>query len=226
MQFDEYVSLGSNCEGAFQIRRILGRDSPSYFNWNITELRALHAVIARRFAGVLQPQHFSAHHDGSLLNDELYGYKFHSPFDRKDYQNDPEFDAKIENLLQKGKHLVDKFLRARPAHYATVYFYKVAFTEDAAALQRLLPPIRDCLAHIHGAAPFCIVAILGENQREPQWELPLIYNRYLRRIAPWDDAQDGHAASWDRIFWEFPHTAPMRFAVHPYLSAEPVGVLP
>jgi hypothetical protein len=31
--FDEYVSLGWNCEAAFQIRRALGRDDASFFNW-------------------------------------------------------------------------------------------------------------------------------------------------------------------------------------------------
>lgn len=212
MQYDEYISLGSDCEGGFQIRRILGQDSSNYFNWNVTPLLALQQVLENRFDGVLQQANISVHGDGGLLNDHRYDYKFHSPFDRPDYESDPEWEAKFQDHREKSRYLIDKFLRERPADHATAYFYKVAVTEEPGAARRLLPEIRDILARIHGASRFVIVAVQGAEHREDPWGLPQIHNRYLARIAPWNDAPDGHVSSWDRLFYEFPHKAPMRFS--------------
>jgi hypothetical protein len=212
MQYDEYISLGSDCEVGFQIRRILGHDSSSYFSWNVTDLQALKRVLENRFEGVLQLGNVSVHGDGGLLNDHLYEYKFHSPFDRPDYENDPAFEAKFQDHREKSQYLIDKFLRERPADHATAYFYKVAVTEEPGAPQRILPEVRDILAGIHGASPFNIIAVMAEDRREDPWGLPRIHNRTLRRIAPWNDAPDGHVNSWDRLFYEFPHKEPMRFS--------------
>ncbi len=57
--FDEYVSLGSDCEVGFQFRRVLGHDSSSFCNWNVTGIAALERLLATRFAEVLQEQNIA-----------------------------------------------------------------------------------------------------------------------------------------------------------------------
>lgn len=210
--FDEYISLGCDCEGGFQIRRILGQDSSSFFNWNITSLAALHGLLAHRFEGILQDANISVHGDGALLNDHAHEYKFHSPFDRADYRNDPAFEARFADYREKTRYLVEKFLRARPPGHRTAYFYKAELGTTATEVRAAMPAVRDLLAGIHGPAEFALVVLQPEDRQEAPWGEPLIHNRYLRRTAPWNDAADAHVTSWDRVFREFPSKAPMRLA--------------
>jgi len=209
--FDEYVSLGSDCEVGFQIRRILGQDSSSFFNWNVTNLVALKNLLENRFSGVFRAENLSVAGVG-MLTDHRYEYQFRSPFDRMEYRDDPAYAAKLQDLHEKSRYLVEKFLRPRPEAHATAYFYKVSVYDELAAARPALLQVRDILSVIHRASTFVIIAVMGEDRREPPWGLPLIHDRYLRRIAPWDDAADGHVPSWDRLFQEFPNKSPMRFA--------------
>ncbi|MFC7690640.1 DUF1796 family putative cysteine peptidase [Paeniroseomonas aquatica] len=211
MQYDEYISLGSDCEGGFQIRRILGHDSSNYFNWNVTDLQALKRLLENRFAGVLQPGNVSVHGDGGLLNDHLYEYKFHSPSTARTSattrRSRPIPGSPGEGAVPHRQ--IPAGAAGRACHRL---FLQGRGDRGAGAPQRILPEVRDILAGIHGAAPFVIVAVMAEDRREEPWGLPQIHNRYLRRIAPWNDAPDGHVGSWDRLFYEFPHKEPMRFS--------------
>ncbi|WP_052213698.1 hypothetical protein [Belnapia sp. F-4-1] len=211
-KFDEYISLGSDCEVGFQFRRVLGHDSSSFFSWNVTSIAALERLLATRFDGVLQEANISAHADGSMLLDGGYGYKFHSPFRGHDFRADPDYHARWADHLEKTGYLIGKFLRGRPAGHRTAYFYKIEPEEAVAELRRLLPAVRGQLLDIHGPSHFELVVVLPQDRFEQDWGEARIHNRYVRRLAPWHDATDGHVASWDRIFSEFPHTEPLRLA--------------
>ncbi len=210
--FDEYVSLGSDCEVGFQIRRILGRDSSTFCNWNVTSVSTLERLLANRFDGVLQDGNIDVHGDGFMLLDRGYDYKFHSPFEGYDFRADPDYDAKWADYLDKTRYLIDKFLRPRPAEHRTAYFYKVEPVEELATARRLLPLVRSHLGEIHGASHFELIVVMAQDRAEAPWGEERIHNRYVRRIAPWDDATDGHVSSWDRIFREFPHKEAMRLS--------------
>ncbi|MBL6078692.1 hypothetical protein JMJ56_11795 [Belnapia sp. T18] len=211
-KFEEYISLGSDCEVGFQFRRVLGRDSSSFFSWNVTGIAALERLLATRFDGVLQEADISAHADGSMLLDGGYGYKFHSPFRGYDFRADPDYAARWADHLEKAGYLIAKFLRGRPAGHRTAYFYKIEPEEEVAELRRLLPAVRGQLLDIHGPSHFELVVVLPQDRFEEDWGEARIHNRYVRRLAPWHDATDGHVSSWDRIFSEFPHTEPLRLA--------------
>lgn len=209
--FSEYISLGKNCECAFQIRRILGRDSSSFFSWNVTPLPAVDSLIRNRFQGILQLQNITPHADGSLLNDASHGFKFHSPFNG--FRDDPAFEKKFQDYKSKQRYLIDKFFRAREPGERTAYFYKAdAEPEDREDIRDRVRAVRDTLVQARGDSAFALVIIQDKQFQEPAWDDALIFNRYLARLAPWYDATDGHVASWDRIFAEFPHSEPMRFA--------------
>jgi hypothetical protein len=210
--FDEYVSLGSDCEVGFQFRRVLGRDSSSFCSWNVTGIGALERLLATRFDGVLREANISAHADGSMLLDAGYGYKFHSPFRGYDFRADPDYDARWADHREKAGYLITKFLRERPAGHRTAYFYKIEPEEQVAEVRRLLPSVRAQLLDIHGPSHFDLVVVLPQDRAEEGWGEERIHNRYVRRFAPWDDATDGHVSSWDRIFREFPHRDPLQLS--------------
>ena len=43
--YDHFVSLGFNCEAAFNFRRLLGRDDSSYFNWLVAPFGSMIKLI-------------------------------------------------------------------------------------------------------------------------------------------------------------------------------------
>lgn len=212
LRYSEYVPLGINCEAAYQVRRILGRDSASFFSWNVTPWSALESLIRTRFDGILRQENISPHMDGSLMNDTSHDYKFHSPFSRPDFVNDPEFADKLENHRQKVAYLIGKFLRPREPGESAAYFYKADGPEDAAQVRAAANRVRDLLNEIHKDSPFMLVVLQQEERKEPRWGDERIENRYLKRYSPWSDATDGHVQTWDSVFREFPHRDAMQFA--------------
>ncbi len=59
---------------------------------------------------------------------------------------------------------------------------------------------------------FILIVLQTSDNEEPNWELPRVYNRYLKRFSPIDDTPDAHVPSWDNVFQEFPHKKPLRLA--------------
>ncbi len=210
--FSEYISLGVNCEVAFQFRRVLGHDSSSFFSWNVTPLPALESLIRTRFENIMRLENLSPHTDNSLLNDSSHGYKLHSPFDRRDFENDPSFEDKFAAHTQKVNHLIAKFLRIRSPEERAAYFYKADGPEDPTEVRTYASKIRDLLAEIHHGSFFSLIVLQDKKFAEAPWDEKSVYNRYLQRLSAWTDATDGHVRSWDQIFREFPHVDPMRLA--------------
>lgn len=209
--YSEYVSLGINCEGAFQIRRILGHDASSFFSWNVTPLPALEALIQSRFEGILQWENISSS-GGGLLHDSSHNYKFHSPFSCEDFSNDSEAKRKFSEHKEKAGYLVSKFLRSRELDESTVYFYKAEDQGEDLEFRKIICRVRDLLGKIHESSQFSLVVLQDESRRDSAWQEEFIFNRYLKRTAPWSDATDGHVQSWDKVFREFPFDGPMYFS--------------
>lgn len=74
--FDEYVSLGLNCEVAFQLDRVALERRKHFFDWKITPHAALRSLLENRFAGVAATV-APGEHDGMTM-DARYGFQFHN----------------------------------------------------------------------------------------------------------------------------------------------------
>ncbi len=207
--FDNYVSLGNNCETAFQMRRVLARDSSSFFSWNVTMFDPLLSVLSSRFDGVVQLDRLTNVPEKGLMHDASHDFYIHSGFASAAFREEPGFDAAFRDLTGKFAHLTRKFVGDAASDKRTVYFYKTEGSPEVHGKSRAL---RDVLAGFHGPRPFDLVIVQPEAFREEPWQDEGIHNRYLRRLAPWDDATDGHVASWDRVFHEFPHGDGLRLA--------------
>ncbi len=209
MRYQHYVSLGHNCEIAFQFRRILGRDSSSFFSWNITPLSSLISLFKGRFVGILQADNLSQHGDGSLVWDKSYDFAFHSPFSTPVPHDDPEFAVKLVAFREKTHYLVEKFYSTARSGDSVAYFYKA---DEVPVVRKEARALRNLLNEIHVNNDFNIIFLQPEDRAEPDWGEPGLANRYLKRLAPWYDATDGHVSSYDKVFLEFPHVENMRFS--------------
>lgn len=202
--FASWVSLGFNCEVAFQFRRALGADSSSFFSWNITEIEPLLAVLAGDFSNILLDHNVEAHPGDGLIIDHAYGYRWHGFFTTPRPQDDPAFAERMEEQRAKASHLVKKFRTAVGGRRC--YFYKPRETilpEQAAKLVEALKAYGDNHE---------LVIVRSREFADRPLGVSGLYERFLDRVAPDHDATDGHVQSWDRIFQEFPHVQPMRLA--------------
>lgn len=207
--FDRYASLGYNCEGAFQIRRALGRDDSNFFSWNITTFDALDSLLANRFEGIMNVENFR-HHTMDLVRDLAGDYMFHSLFPHEENINYSDYPEIVQEHQEKAAYLVEKFIAAAQSDdIRTCYFYK---TDEADARDRSVR-VRDLLLDLsEGRQNFQLVTIQTADRQESSWDEPMVFNRYAKRFAAIDDAHDGHVSSWDRIFAEFPHREGLRLA--------------
>lgn len=202
MKFDHYFSLGVNCEGAYQIRRILGHDSSCFFSWNVTKFESLVAILRNDFDGVLQRENLTPRPGSGLIHDSSYDFMFHSPFKDSEEWSGPAFEEKLQALQKKFVYLINKFRRIAESGESVVYFYR---TEDKDNVRQKAITVAETLKNMHHNDQFRLVVLQSDVARESDWGEQFIHNRYMKRFAPWSDATDGHVASWDRVFSEFQH---------------------
>lgn len=191
--FQFYTSLGFNCEPAFQIRRHLGRDDSSLFSWAVTNPSALHAMIKTGFSELLDDQQLA--HDLSIPECPMvihggYNWKFHAPLPPKT----------MTDSLQKLAYLVTKIRRPE----RKLFIYCTPWSMWTSEVKE----VYEALIHSgdYGVDNEMVVistkmvpGLIGSNVA------PRLHFRQLNRFAPLSDAPDGHVASWNRIFDEFPH---------------------
>lgn len=195
MAFAQYVSLGGNCEVAFQFRRALGRDESSFFSWDFVSVPQVVALLENRFAGILEAQNIASWVDADRMAwDKAYGYRFHSPFATAEPHDDPEFDSRLAEHRQKAAYLIQKlYADAGPRAYFIVL--REAWTpQDLTRLNELLSDI----GHDYQ------LVVLSDTDATLDLG-PNVAFRRLTHLAPVEDAPAGHEPSWDAVFAEFPH---------------------
>lgn len=208
VMYKRYVSLGRNCEVAFQFRRFFGKENSSYFSWNVTSFDAAINLIKNYFNGVLLDKNIEGNGDSGMVWDRAYEYLFHTPFSTDVPQNDPEYQSRIDNHRQKAEYLINKFRGSYNETGMTAYFY---VTDDGDCKTKSLI-FRDTLSEKHQSKNFTVIILQDESKKEPSWGEECLENRYLKRLAPWADATDGHVSSYDRVFREFPIEGEVHYA--------------
>lgn len=206
--FDRYVSLGCNCEVGFQLKRVRGVSESGFFTWNITEPAALVSLLENDFSGILSRENLTLHEGGHLMHDASHDFMVHHSFDPVAFKDAPDFDKKLVELRGKFQHFVNKFRQnaAEPGRIA--YFYKGSLKNPQGfALQ-----VHALLKRYHRQNPFSLIVLQSSDHHMPDWGLPGIHNRYLKRFSPYSDTPDAHVPSWDAIFREFPHRKPLHLA--------------
>jgi hypothetical protein len=203
--YDEYISLGDRCEVAFQFRRVLGRESSSFFSWNITPLPTLARLLETRFAGIFELENLRP--DEYLVYDKAAHFFFHLQGEGRKSADHPSFPDDVARHKEKAAYLINKLYSDASSGKRIAYFYRADSKDD---VRSDIIRVRDQLAKLHGGINFSLVVVQSQNKAEPDWQIEGVYNRYLRRLAADDDQGDGHLQSWDKIFREFPYVQPLR----------------
>jgi hypothetical protein len=132
----------------------------------------------------------------------------HHEFNPEKFKESEDFSNKLNQLRSKFTHFLEAFKGRASSQACTAYFYKCS----APNAQDRAIATHEALARYHGCNPFHLIILQSSDRSESDWKIPGISNRYLKRLAPPDDAPDAHVESRDFVFHEFPHKGGMRLA--------------
>jgi Putative papain-like cysteine peptidase (DUF1796) len=198
-----YVSLGWNCEAAYQFRRVVGSDRSSFFNWTYCNFKSMINIIDNDFNNLLQWENICP--SGVMIYDRANDIAFHGAVfhgtDRGKFVELAKYH--LASLQSKTAYLIGKWRKLTKSNTFATYYIKLPDLDDRRSAAGAL---RDTMKTKYPDHKFRIVVLgsLENAKSEPEWGEPEIYNRYLERFAPDDDPAAGDARSWDRIFAEFP----------------------
>lgn len=196
--FDEYVSLGCNCEVGFQMAWRTGKESTGFFDWRIADPENVLALLRTGFFGLLHPGRIVQGENAAMLADCRTGFQFHTPFPAgADFRSHPGFAAVIANERAKFQHMARKFLNPIGRR---CYLMKLrpAQTVDRDTLLEIV----DRLDRID--PDFHLVVVRGPEWEGHDFSIRRVSARTLGFIAPMHEADKGDTAGWHRIFDEFP----------------------
>jgi tetratricopeptide (TPR) repeat protein len=205
-KFDQYISLGFNCEAGLQFQRI-GWNQSSFFRFTLAPFEALCALLQNDFAGIYQRENLVPC-DEDMVTDLGTGIGFHSRMrsvvdsatNRYRFEPNPDLVEIHRAEAEKASYLAEKWRQQARSAMRILYFLKL---EGPKARERAIY-LRDLILRFYPQHDFMLLVLQTEEQREPDWNVDRIVNRYLVRFCPPTDAFNGDTASWDRLFEEFP----------------------
>lgn len=179
--FNEYVSLGSNCEVAFQLDRVAPLRRKHLFDWKVTPLSALLDLLENRFAGIAESV-VPGEHDGMTM-DARYGFQFH---------NQP-----VHQEREKCAYLSERFMSPDGRRCYILKPQTPPSDCDLILLRRLL----DRFDH-----DYALVVL-----RRPDDPASAICDSHvLRFFAPNHAANEGDEAGYDDLFASYPLQSTIR----------------
>lgn len=180
--FDNYVSLGFNCEVAFQMRRRLG-DAPSgFFNWRVADVDAICRLIRRRFQAIMLDGCTGPGANVAMLRDGLNGFEFHATDD-------------VAGERTKMTALGRRFLAPEGRRLYLLKPYNRDLTDTA---------MYKLAAALDGIdTDYRLVLLLNDRQLAPTLPDRFTVER-LRFHAPDHQADKGDAEGYDRVFDRYP----------------------
>lgn len=196
--FDEYVSLGCNCEVGFQMAWRTGKESTGFFDWRIADPTNVLALMRSGFFGLLRPDRIVQGENEAMLADGLTGFQFHTPFPTGvDFRADPRFSSMIANERAKFQHMARKFLNPDGRR---CYLMKL---RPAQTVEREV--LLEVVDHLNRISPdFHLVVVRGPEWDGHDFDISRVSARTLDFIATMHEADKGDTAGWRRIFDEFP----------------------
>lgn len=185
--FGHVVSVGGDCQPAYQIRRITGRHEAHVFDWLLVRAEGVAQLIDSGFEGWLQTPALSLEAQPyAHVRDAAYNVHF-----LHDFPLAPGFEAEAGRVRAKYEVLVHRWRMLLASEAAVLFVWKGDEGREAVA------PIAEALRRARGRRPFRLLALRSDLE-EPDWQMPDVTNRFLRQPVPYD--WTGDDAAWDALF--------------------------
>ena len=189
--YDLVVSLGKNCQPAYQIRRYTGVQRAQVFDWCMTPDSALTQVIRHGFSGWFDPDQLIPHSDGAYKHRESGVVFLHEFNSFPDFASGYAASApRIEQLIFRWLDLVTS---DKNVLFVRIHAEEPHVPSTAADLVRSLVET--------SSLGFDLLYLVSPEIFDPTWQVEGVTFRPHRRHGP-DQDWRGHNADWDAYFAE------------------------
>jgi hypothetical protein len=204
--YDTYISLGFNCEIAFQFKRI-GYDESSFFRWAYSPFESTINLIQNDFKDVYLKENLIPDWD-SMVEDTKYKISFHTKLLSEEDQQTKNryflanysFDEIHQKEVKKIQYFIKKWDSLVNSDKSVLYIIKPDQDGSQAHAKKLL----DLFNHKYPNHQFMIVYLQTQEFQEPDWGFSQLKNIYFPHFAPVEQATNGSVAAWDELFANFP----------------------
>jgi len=217
--FDAFVSLGNNCEPAVQMVRH-GYDEGSFFRYSLSSTDEVCRLVLTDFAGVYQKENLVPCSD-NMVRDVLTGVSLHSDLrsqidpatGERRFRTDYDFDAIYRREREKIGYLIEKWRRLTASDARVLYIRKHDGSDprppegaphEGGRGRVRAQVLSDALRTKYPNHDFTLLFLQTDDERQNDWGLPRVVNRYFTRFASRHAIHDGQIAEWDQLFADFP----------------------
>ena len=206
--FDEYISLGDNCEAGLQFWRINYHEG-SIFRFSIIDSEDLTNLIRSNFKNIFLKENLNPAPVDYMVRDTKTNIALHSALypsldkvsGKRFFRNDYDFDEVYREEKRKVDYLVEKWRELVSSPKRVLYFIK----RNQLSNQNDAEMVLETFLEIYPEHNFIILYIQPESLREPDWEHEKLHNVYVDFLAPYDNSEKGaDAKGWDKLFTQYP----------------------
>src|SRR5580693_9304488 len=140
-EYDRLISLGCNCQPAFQIRRRCPENKTFFFDWLVTPLKGLMDTLETDFRHVFREDNLACDESGRFVEDRRNGLQFYHLFSRDDEGKVQPSTIRLEYARHRAKidFLIDRWHSTlRNSRVLLIRVAENGVREDVCGLQRLL----------------------------------------------------------------------------------------
>ena len=204
--YDTYISLGSNCEAGFQLKRI-GHNESSFFRWTLSPYRSTFNLIENNFQDLYLPENLVPVWD-NMVEDSKYKISFHSKLlskqdpktERRVFLASYNFKQTYRSEYQKIQYFIRKWYDLVNSDKSVLYIIKQEQHGSKYNAKKLF----DLFTVKYPQHDFAIAYIQHQSKQEAAWEYDRLHNLYFPHFAPIDRADCGDLKSWNELFQRFP----------------------
>ena len=190
------VSLGFNCIPALNLNKNDLRQEAFPFDWNLTSLSGLSAIIENNFVDFLNPNYFDRR--AGIYNKK---YNFSFAHDFPVVRQADGTDTEVTNYLDYLEDITEKYERRIKRFYNvcsmadTVYFFRLRSTwrlDRTAQPRERVIQLKDLLLKTFPSKNWVLVVIDTIPDYRGDWNIPMVKNFYI--------SDHGHLGEWTTIF--------------------------
>lgn len=216
-QFDHVISLGQQCQGAYQIRRYFGLQQTHFFDYKRTSIECLRDIFDQDFKDITLPENLSFSREQNNITDTRYNLILSHDFFNEKGLVPEDYMSMYPNVRSKFDHLIGKIKSVLDSHSSCLFVYTFhrfkckryndlnAALELETALKKRSPRLRFKILYVDNFT--CLKSgKIGKYSEAVEYSYKIesqdkVYQEQRKDVAI--ERWKGSDLAWDRIFRQY-----------------------